>query len=958
MNLASFGVSIDPSGAQSGAAQANAAAASVGKAFEESAASVEQAAERTTAASGRIGTNMASGFEGGAAAAKTAAASTRQSAESVVASANTMPPAFQRVGDNVEKNVRKIPVELKNAATNSAWQQLRDAATSLMGHFNTAFAGIAGATALMGNQFGMVVSGIYQVGAAFAGLATGIHAHITASEEAKVKAAALATEQAKQAKAAAEAAVANGALAVSEDVVGVSAATASVSLGAFLLAILPIAVGLAALVAVLGAVGGGFLAIKSGVEKAAQFETFNVQMAVLLGTFEKADARMKELAKFAAETPFELPGVVQASITLQRYGGDLLATGKGLKEIGDAASMAQQPIEMVAMHMGRVYDALKNHQPIGEATMELNRLGIISGQTKTALELMGKEGTKSTMTWQQGWAMVEKDMLRANNSMKIMSTTWTGIMSNMSDNWGALLRALGMPIMQALKPAAAELADWLITLVPIATQVGETIASAIRGIHAAIEVAMQPGGMQLSWDAAVESFSNLMRRAWEAIGIIATAIMARIAFEFDKAMQTDLSDPAFWAPVKVQLIDMADGFVQAIKDGFKDVIEALNQAKEMWDSINGTTTAKLGGAISMGDFSKMGLSSTPPPPKSAPTIPSWSEAMGQTSPGDTTEADKYKKLYEDEKQRLEAISKSTRDNSLLPGAAGIGEDIPTAKAATAEWKKMQHEAEQVIKGIQTPAEKLKETMDQLTTLKDAGLLSEDQFARATKKASDDYVKAVNEMAEKTKTPFQKLIQSWTDVKKQTQELSMQMTQALGNDISGGLTDFITGTKSAKEAFTDMANSILKDITGMIVKMLIEYALGSLMGWFTGTQTGASTQGIKGANTGIGSGSLGGSSYKAGKFAFGGTVGSGDKPVQAEKGEVVLTRDKADDIKRRMGEGTAPAKGGAGGKDAGNLTIVNVQNMEEIAQHLVKNPGIVINVISNNQRAVKRALNLK
>jgi hypothetical protein len=91
--------------------------------------------------------------------------------------------------------------------------------------------------------------------------------------------------------------------------------------------------------------------------------------------------------------------------------------------------------------------------------------------------------------------------------------------------------------------------------------------------------------------------------------------------------------------------------------------------------------------------------------------------------------------------------------------------------------------------------------------------------------------------------------------------------ALTNDIAGGLTDILDGTKTAAQGFRDMALSIVKDIESIIVKQLVEYyielALQALRG---GPSTGAgSPMEVTGTASGFAPG------YQSGGYVPGGGV---------------------------------------------------------------------------------------
>lgn len=48
----------------------------------------------------------------------------------------------------------------------------------------------------------------------------------------------------------------------------------------------------------------------------------------------------------------------------------------------------------------------------------------------------------------------------------------------------------------------------------------------------------------------------------------------------------------------------------------------------------------------------------------------------------------------------------------------------------------------------------------------------------------------------------------------------EVSQAIENNLTSGLTDIVSGTKSVKEGFSDMASSIIKEIERMVIKMMV------------------------------------------------------------------------------------------------------------------------------------------
>jgi phage tail tape-measure protein len=79
----------------------------------------------------------------------------------------------------------------------------------------------------------------------------------------------------------------------------------------------------------IGALGSAFSSLQQGmIGGNAEFERYETQFGVLLGSASAAKDRLAELAKFGAETPFELPEVVRADKILQAFGLHSAETAK------------------------------------------------------------------------------------------------------------------------------------------------------------------------------------------------------------------------------------------------------------------------------------------------------------------------------------------------------------------------------------------------------------------------------------------------------------------------------------------------------------------------------------------------------------------------------------------------------------------------------------------------------
>lgn len=86
-----------------------------------------------------------------------------------------------------------------------------------------------------------------------------------------------------------------------------------------------------------GLVAMGGLAVKSGLQTAAAMEQANIAFTTLLGSERKSKIFLKDLSDFAARTPFELPGLIDASRQLLGAGLNAKAIIPTLTAFGDAS---------------------------------------------------------------------------------------------------------------------------------------------------------------------------------------------------------------------------------------------------------------------------------------------------------------------------------------------------------------------------------------------------------------------------------------------------------------------------------------------------------------------------------------------------------------------------------------------------------------------------------------------
>lgn len=179
----------------------------------------------------------------------------------------------------------------------------------------------------------------------------------------------------------------------------------------------------------------------------SEFETTKVGFEVLLGSMDAAEARIEELTKFAAETPFEMPGISKASKQLEMAKAPAEDHMRLLRMTGDAASAANVNIDELGMWVSRTYSAIQAGRPWGEAAMRMQELGILSGDARDKLERMTETGVNS----KEVWAAFEKEMGRFSGMTQKQAQTAAGLTSTIKDNMMIGLRTMSEPLFNAFK---------------------------------------------------------------------------------------------------------------------------------------------------------------------------------------------------------------------------------------------------------------------------------------------------------------------------------------------------------------------------------------------------------------------------------------------------------------------------------------------------------------------------
>lgn len=218
----------------------------------------------------------------------------------------------------------------------------------------------------------------------------------------------------------------------------------------------------------LGIAGGAaFVFQRQFIGTADTFERLELSLTAMEGSAEKAQKSMAFIKRLAKETPFDVQSVANAFRTMRNVGmdpvaGSLQAVLDQTAKVGGTAA----DLEGVAMAVSQMFSA----QKVGgqDVLQLLNRQIPVWGLLQRAYERLHKGHTvtvkqlkKASEQGELGpeWVghLVEQMGIESRGASKLMMSTWSGMVSNLSDTWEDFkLKVMDSGPMKLLKQQLAD----------------------------------------------------------------------------------------------------------------------------------------------------------------------------------------------------------------------------------------------------------------------------------------------------------------------------------------------------------------------------------------------------------------------------------------------------------------------------------------------------------------------
>ena len=563
--------------------------------------------------------------------------------------------------------------------------------------------------------------------------------------------------------------------------------------------------------------------VQSGVDYNASMESYLTNFKVMLGNEELAAAKISELRKMAASTPFALSDLTEGTQTLLQFGIAADDTTDVLKQLGDISLGNADKLQTLVRAYGKMSSAkkvtLENVNMMIDAGFNpLNQICDATGESMSDLYKRISDGRVSFEELQYAVQAATSEGGQFYNGMLEASQTFSGRMSTLKDNVAALTGELTSGLFAALGDLVVKLNDVVTSFLDSdekMAQLKDTIGIAASVVAAAVAAFL-----------AYKGYVALATAAEVAHTVATTAMTAANAAAEAGATGLALAQAALNAVISANpvallvsaLAALATGLVTAYKtsETFRNTVNsAFSTVKNIAQSAIGTVVdwindlvAKIEGAAAALANLKNGIGAAADAYNTA-----YNNAINNYNQRKSAKQwdNSHKDLeWDDDNGWVPKGTSSSGNGSSRAGSQTAANPYPAiASGAKKASKATKEAAAEVVKSISdTTTEidgKITRTTENITETLSNGKAQQKQVITETSRQMVDGVlkdiKTITEVDEKG----QKTV-------KQTMETVREVAKTVTATTSGIVDGIQTSTKTVTETLTDGTETQKKVIT--------------------------------------------------------------------------------------------------------------------------------------------------
>ena len=563
--------------------------------------------------------------------------------------------------------------------------------------------------------------------------------------------------------------------------------------------------------------------VQSGVDYNASMESYLTNFKVMLGNEELAAAKLAELRKMAASTPFALSDLTEGTQTLLQFGVAADDTTGVLQQLGDISLGNADKLQTLVRAYGKMSSAqkvtLENVNMMIDAGFNpLNQICDATGESMSDLYKRISDGRVSFEELQYAVQAATSEGGQFYNGMLEASQTFSGRMSTLKDNVAALTGELTSGLFAALGDLVVKLNEVVTSFLDS----DEKMAQLKDTIGIATSVVAAAGAAFLAY----KGYVALATAAEIAHTVATTAMTAANAAAEAGATGLALAQAALNAVISANpvallvsaLTALATGLVTAYKtsETFRNAVNsAFSAVKNIAQSAIGTVVdwindlvAKIEGAAAALANLKNGIGAAADAYNTA-----YNNAINNYNQRKSAKQwnNSHKDLeWDDDNGWVPKGTSSSGNGSSRAGSQTAANPYPAiASGAKKASKATKEAAAEVVKSISdTTTEidgKITRTTENITETLSNGKTQQKQVITETSRQMVDGVlkdiKTITEVDEKGKKTV-----------KQTMETVREVAKTVTATTSGIVDGIETSTKTVTETLTDGTETQKKVIT--------------------------------------------------------------------------------------------------------------------------------------------------
>lgn len=244
----------------------------------------------------------------------------------------------------------------------------------------------------------------------------------------------------------------------------------------------------------------------------SNFEQLQISFETMLGSAEKAVVLIKDLTKFAIETPFELKDVAAGAKSLLAFGianEKILPT---LRSLGDVAAGLSVPIERLILNFGQVKaQTILTGRELRDFAIAgvplLGELAKIMGKTTAEVKTLISTGDVGFEVVELAFRNMSGEGGKFFDLMRKQTKSTGGQISNLRDVVGLLENDLFKKFQPAINSVIVSIQDWI----AIFRENIDTVTSVLRTLGDLIKLFIVYKAVQLSVNAIAGGYIAVLK---------------------------------------------------------------------------------------------------------------------------------------------------------------------------------------------------------------------------------------------------------------------------------------------------------------------------------------------------------------------------------------------------------------------------------------------------------------